>query len=226
MNLEQTLLINAMRQEQRNICGMSVFVVYSVGDVRAGEDKQGRKWSTRMPFAYGRIQGTKGMDGNCVDCILGSVKEPKKAWVVAMPTMHGNEDKVMLGFSSQKQAIQAFLRCYAFKRKFLGKVSEMSIDKLKRRLKKRRGRRLSASGWVTSPWSYYDYSGFDPTPPRNTVPVENEGYDEDDPIEALLRKDPKNIKWYTELTRRLGAKTIAEVALAENWPYGGMDGLP
>jgi hypothetical protein len=226
MNLEQTLALAANQKEYRDICGMRIAVEQRVGDIRKGRDKHGRPWEVRMPFAYGRIQGTKGVDKMAVDVILGPKKNPTKVWVIAIPVYQGNEDKVMLGFSSKQEAVKAFLRCYQHKRKFLGKISEMSVDKLKRRLITRRGRYLSASGWETSPVSNFNYQGFDPVPPKNTIPVENEGYDEDDPVEALLRKDPDNIKFYTELTRRLGAKTISESAIAENWPYGGMDGLP
>jgi Inorganic Pyrophosphatase len=225
VNLDQTLEMIANQKEFRTIADLRVAVEVRAGEVRSGTDKQGRAWSTRMPFAYGRIQGTKGMDGENVDCILGPSQNPKRVWVIAMPINHGNEDKVMLGFTSEKEAVKAFLRCYQHKKKFIGHVSSMTIDKLKAKLVKRRGRRISAM-FETSPWSNYDYSGFDPVSPRNTVPVENEGYDEDDPLDAILRKDKKNMKWYLELTRRAGAKTIAESAVFENWPHGGMDGLP
>jgi Inorganic Pyrophosphatase len=226
MNLDQTLNVLANQKEYRDICGLRIAVEYRAGDIRKGEDKQGRPWSVRLPFPYGRIQGTKGVDGMAVDAILGPLKNPKKVWVISMPRHRGNEDKVMLGFASESESVKAFLRMYSHKKKFIGKVKEMNIDKLKKRLVTRRGTWLSASGWMTSPWSNYQYHGFDPVPPRNTVPVSNPGYDEDDPVEALIRKDPKNIRFYTELTRRLGAKTIAESHVAENWPYGGVEGLP
>jgi hypothetical protein len=147
---------------------------------------------------------------------------------MAMPVHHGNEDKVMLGFSSEREAVRAFLRCYQHKKKFLAHVSEMNIEKLKRKLATRRGRRISAM-FETSPWSNYQYQGFDPVPPKDTVPRSDEGYEPRDKFEEFeekLRKDPKTVKFYTELARRLGAKTIAESAVIENWPYGGMDGLP
>jgi hypothetical protein len=131
----------------------------------------------------------------------------------------------MLGFASKDQAIKAFLRCYQHKKKFLGHVSEMSIERLQRKLSTRRGRRISAM-YETNPWSNFAWQAVDPIPPKNTVPVPNPHYDEDDPLDALLRKDPKNVKFYTELARRLGAKTISQGALIENFPYGGMDGLP
>jgi hypothetical protein len=225
MNLEQSLAFNAMQKEYRTVCGMKIAIEVRAGDIRKGTDKHGRPWQVRMPFAYGRIQGTKGMDGEAVDVILGPLQNPKKVWVVRMPPNNGNEDKVMLGFASERQAVRAFLRCYQHKKKFLGNVSEMDVSKLKSKLVSRRGRSLSAM-FMTSPFSNFQYQGFDPLPPKNTVPVENEGYDKDDPYDAIMRKNKENIKWFMELARRLGAKTIAETSVSENWPYGGMDGLP
>jgi|SRR6185312_1850813 len=229
MNLANTILLaERLVKDVRTVAGFKVAIEFNVGDVRKGKDKYGRPWEVRLPFAYGRLEGTKGLDGEAVDCFIGPLKNPKRVWVVGMPKANGNEDKVMLGFASKDAAIKAFLRCYNFKRKFLGHVSALSTDKLRKRLITRRGKRISASGWETNPWSNYAYQGFDPVPPKNTVPVENEGYDEDDdPWEVLMRKDPDNVKFYTELTRRLGAKTVSESAVIENWPYGGItDGRP
>jgi len=226
MNLEQILTVNAMQKEYRNICGMKIAVEVRAGETRKGVDKQGRAWSVKMPFAYGRIQGTKGVDGESVDVILGPEKNPSKVWVVAMPKHNGNEDKVMLGFTSQKEAVRAFLRCYQHKRKFLGHVKELSVSKLKKKLVTRRGMYISAM-FQSNPFTNFAYQGFDPVPPRDSTSVSEEGYKSRDAFEELeekLRKSPDNIKFYTELTRRLGAKTIAETAVAENWP-NNFDGL-
>ena len=229
MNLSQTMdSLAALAIEARSIAGLKVTIEVPAGEIRKGKDKHGRPWQVRMPFPYGRIQGTKGMDGECVDAIIGPVKNPKKVWVIGLPIHHGNEDKVMLGFASKDQALRAFLRCYQHKKKFLGHVSEMSIDRLQRKLQSRRGRRISAM-YETSPWSNYQYQGFDPVPPKDTVSRSDEGYKPRDAFEELeekLRKDPKNKKFYEELTRRLGAKTISQSSVSENWPTGGMDGLP
>lgn len=231
MNLEQTLLKVAAERRAKETCtiaDLKVAIEFKPGDIRKGKDKYGRPWEVKMPFAYGRIESTLGMDGENVDVILGPKKNPSKAWVIGLPVGHGNEDKVMLGFSSKQEAVRAFLQCYQGKRKFVGSVKEMSISKLKRRLISRRGKRISAM-FETSPISNFQYQGFDPVPPKDTTSVDTEGYKPRTPLEKFeekMRKSPENIKFYTELTRRLGAKTIAETAIAENWPYGGVDGLP
>ena len=118
------------------------------GSVRKGVDKDGTPWRTEMRHHYGYIKGTKGADGEEVDAYLGPDDSAEHAYVVHQSdpeTGAYDEDKVMLGFSSKKDAKEAFLAHYDDP-KFLGQIKEVPMDRLtellasKKRLTKIAGR--------------------------------------------------------------------------------------
>lgn len=112
--------------------GLKVAVENPAGTVRSGPG-----WRTKMQHAYGYLEGTKGRDGDAIDVYVGPHQEAPHAYVVHQRT-HGNwkrwdEDKVMLGFKSKRDAVQAFLKHYDDAR-FLGPVSKLKVEELKQRL--------------------------------------------------------------------------------------------
>ena len=64
---------------------------------------------------YGYIKGTKGADGQPVDCFIGPLKDAKFAYVIHQTTYDGSsfdEDKVMLGWASAERAKAAYKSAY------------------------------------------------------------------------------------------------------------------
>jgi hypothetical protein len=95
--------------------GLPISIETAKGQVRKGMNADGTEWSVVMPCDYGYIKGTKGMDGQEVDCFLGPVKAAKFAYIVHQSKFDGNgfdEDKVLLGFSSADRAKKMYLSAY------------------------------------------------------------------------------------------------------------------
>lgn len=102
------------------------------GHVRRGTNRDGVTWEIRMKFAYGEILGSKGVDGDPVDCFLGpNMESATHVYVVHARKVNRwdqyDEDKCMLGFDSEEDAKAAFLSCYSDPR-FLGDVTAMPVD--------------------------------------------------------------------------------------------------
>src|SRR5882672_217189 len=69
------------------------------GSIRRGVDPDGDDWETKMRLPYGYIPGTKGADGDAVDCFVGPSEHAAYAYVVHsnnIETGEFDEDKVML----------------------------------------------------------------------------------------------------------------------------------
>lgn len=120
-------------QGHTNVQGLRVAVENRKGSVRSGKDKDGHEWRTKMKNPYGYLVGTKGADGEEVDCYVGPNKDAKDAFVVHQHKDTGkgyDEDKALIGFESKKEAKEAYLKHYDDP-KFLGPISRVSIERLK-----------------------------------------------------------------------------------------------
>jgi hypothetical protein len=116
-----------------NFQGLRIAVENRKGDVRRGADSDGKKWETRMRMPYGYLVSTKGADGEPVDTYVGPGKEAPDAYVVHQrdkETGKYDEDKVMLGFRSKKEAKEAFLAHYDSP-KFLGPIKRVDVERLR-----------------------------------------------------------------------------------------------
>jgi hypothetical protein len=125
--------------------GIPISVENSRGSWRAGTDPDGHEWKVYMHHDYGYIRGTKGQDGEHLDCYVGYDMEATHAYVVHQvrpDTSEFDEDKVMLGFSSKKEAKAAYLRQYDTP-KFYGGMREIPMDAFKLMLRTHRGKRLT-----------------------------------------------------------------------------------
>ena len=105
-----------------------------VGSVRHGIDPNGESWQTRMVYPYGYILGSRGVDGDGVDCYVGSNPEAPMVYVIhqrkAGDWSAYDEDKAMLCFDSQADAERAYLLHYNDER-FLGPITIMPVEKFK-----------------------------------------------------------------------------------------------
>lgn len=106
------------------------------GSVRKGTDKDGKPWRTVMKMPYGYIKGSKGADGEDIDCYVGPHKNAPNAYVVHQRKSDGtgyDEDKVLLGLRNKEEATKGYLAHYNSD-KFLGPVKEVPVERLKEML--------------------------------------------------------------------------------------------
>lgn len=124
--------------------GLDISVENKKGSTREGIDSDGKAWKTKFKYPYGYIKGTVGVDKDHVDCYLGDNPEASEAFIIAQnvpETGKYDEDKVMLGFDSKEQAKKAYENHYN-KPGFFGSMKVVSIEKLKKLLEKRKGKKL------------------------------------------------------------------------------------
>lgn len=95
---------------QENFAGLPIHVEIDRGDQKSGVDQNGEGWSHIYQYPYGEIARTEGEDGDPVDCYLGPNPRSKNVYVVHQMKQDGShdEDKVMLGFDTPRQAEQAY----------------------------------------------------------------------------------------------------------------------
>lgn len=92
--------------------GLPISIETKKGQVRKGVNHDGTPWCVTMPADYGYIKGTKGVDGQHVDCFIGPLKDAKFGYVFHIKndaTGAFDEDKVCLGFKSD-EACTAMLK--------------------------------------------------------------------------------------------------------------------
>ena len=93
--------------------GLEITIENPEGSIREGTKEDGTKWETTFFHAYGYINGTKGADGDEVDCFLGPNPEAVFIYVIHQKQAGKyDEDKCMLGFDSEESARDAYLAHY------------------------------------------------------------------------------------------------------------------
>jgi len=123
-----------------NFQGLNIAIENRKGSVRKGKDSDGHEWRTKMIAPYGYFVGSKGKDNEEVDVYVGPDKKAPKAYVVHQHNDDGkgfDEDKVIVGVRSKKEAKELYLKHYDDK-KFLGPISIVDMDRLKQLLASKR----------------------------------------------------------------------------------------
>ncbi|HUW48260.1 MAG TPA: hypothetical protein VMW36_05920, partial [Patescibacteria group bacterium] len=118
--------------------GLPVSIENKKGSVRKWYDPHGEEsGQTKMHFDYGYINGTCGVDGDYVDVYIGPNKESKTVFVVHQMKKPDfkkyDEDKVMLGFDSAKEAKSAYLKQYNDPG-FFGALDEIPMNAFKKKV--------------------------------------------------------------------------------------------
>lgn len=130
MSAERTLL-KAMKTRHCIIDfqQIPIHVTHPVGSIRTFPDRQ-----TVMHHAYGYIQGTHGHDGEELDCYIGPNPLTRRAFIIHQLRPDGmfDEDKIMLGFSSEKEARQAYAVHRHDGEACIGSVHDMKMRAFKR----------------------------------------------------------------------------------------------
>lgn len=94
--------------------GMNIVIENPRGSIRKGNSVDG-PWSTKMPHHYGFIKGTKGADGDEVDCFIGPDMKSQKVYIVNQVDVNSrdfDEHKVMLGFTNAQDAKEAYYAAF------------------------------------------------------------------------------------------------------------------
>lgn len=117
--------------------GLPIAIENKPGSVRKWSSPDGEGGETRMKYAYGFIQRTRGMDGDEIDVFLGPDPRAPTVYVIHQQnpkTGIWDEDKCFLGFSNQKLAESAYREHYD-RPDFMITTSPMSVDHFKRWIK-------------------------------------------------------------------------------------------
>lgn len=131
--------IDAARKLHKRIKfqGLNISVENRAGSVRSGVDPGGKKWQSKMFNDYGYVKGSKGFDGEGVDCFIGPNPNARTAYVVHImrpPDFKKyDEDKVMLGFNSAAAAKHALLRHYD-SHKFFGSMDAIPMTDFRKKV--------------------------------------------------------------------------------------------
>lgn len=106
------------------------------------DENTGEKGSNLMHYDYGYVQQSLGMDQDEVDVYLGPDAQAKNAYVIAQMKkpdfVEVDEQKVMLGFSSQAEAKAAYIKQYD-NPKFYGGMVVIPMDEFKDKINRYRG---------------------------------------------------------------------------------------
>lgn len=117
--------------------GLTITIETPANTTRSGTDRNGHEWSTKMQNDYGYINRTEGVDGDHVDCYIGPNDAAEQVYIVHQRKAGDweayDEDKVMLGFDSEEEAKEAYLKHYDDPR-FLGPVTAMPFDEFKEKV--------------------------------------------------------------------------------------------
>ncbi|WP_333969563.1 hypothetical protein, partial [Pseudomonas aeruginosa] len=94
------------------------------GSIRQGKDGS---WRVQMKHHYGFIKGTKGADGDEVDCFVGPNLGSKRVFVVNQVNKEGqfDEHKCMLGFNNINDAKSGYMSCFRPGWDGLGSIHEV-----------------------------------------------------------------------------------------------------
>ena len=112
------------------------------GSTREGKDPNGKTWKTEFRGShYGEIRGSKGTDGDPLDVYIKNPPDDNSntAYIVHQnhPRTHPkkagqyDEDKVILGVSSAKEAKELYLKHYN-RKDFFRSITEMPLEAFKR----------------------------------------------------------------------------------------------
>ena len=135
--------------------GMKITIEAPRGTDRVLHDDEGKQvYRRRMYHDYGYIDGTKGRDGDEVDCFVGPITNAPEVFIIHMKDMGANvteredEDKCFIGFSSADTAKAAFLMHYPAS--FYDGMTSLPVDVFKKRLAQasqpHRKKKITAAG--------------------------------------------------------------------------------
>jgi hypothetical protein len=121
-------------QKRLTFQGIPIAIENTVGSVRKWKDGLGGEGRSVMQHAYGYVERTTGADEDEIDVFIGPDPKALQAYIVHQRNVHTDvydEDKVMLGFSNERDALAAYNANYD-RRDFIITVTPMDMDAFKR----------------------------------------------------------------------------------------------
>ncbi|MGZ8220079.1 MAG: defense against restriction DarA-related protein [Methylobacter sp.] len=114
------------------IYGLPVAIEQPRHSYRTGIGADGKRWTNRMAAHYGYFSGTKGADGDPVDCFIGYYPQSEYAWIINQ-NINGkfDEHKVMLAMPDEETARKSYTESYDKGWNGLHSIVKASIDQLK-----------------------------------------------------------------------------------------------
>ncbi len=117
---------------------LEIGVEHDKGQQREWTDAEDKKRKTLVKHPYGYVFGTRGMDGDHVDCFVGPNKDAKEVYVIgtnkAPEFVQEDEQKCMIGFSSAAEAKDAFLDHYKANPAIFRYLKTFPYDKFKEKV--------------------------------------------------------------------------------------------
>lgn len=98
-----------------NFQGLAIHVENVRGSTREGVDSDGTPWKVTMKHHYGEVDQTEGVDHDPVDIYVGPNGDSPLVVVVRQQdpkTKKYDEDKVMVGFNTEDEAVEAYKAQY------------------------------------------------------------------------------------------------------------------
>jgi hypothetical protein len=127
------------RKGHVNVQGLEIAIENAKGSTRSGVNKAGEAWKVALPAHYGYIKGTEGKDKDHLDVYIGDNPGGMLVFVVNQQREEGgfDEHKIMLGFASKDEAIDAYDRAFTgdLGPKLRESVMSTTVHKLKDWLK-------------------------------------------------------------------------------------------
>lgn len=128
------------RKDHISFQGIPITIENKKGSTRRGVAASGNSWSCTLPADYGYIKHTEGADGDQVDAYIGADKQSPLVIIVNqkdLRTGRFDEHKCMLGYNSERAAVEDYCRAFADGkgRARIASVEPMSIHAFKAWLK-------------------------------------------------------------------------------------------
>lgn len=125
---------------------LPISIEQAKGSSREWTDHEGNSGKTKMVYAYGYIEDSEGADGDSVDVYVGPDEDSEWVYVIhQMKTpefVEFDEDKCMIGFDSEEEAKEAYLKHYD-KDDFYGGMSVMKMQDFKKKLEDKRSQKIT-----------------------------------------------------------------------------------
>lgn len=117
--------------------GLAITLEHAKGHTRSGVDKDGRKWTSILPCAYGYIRRVpKGADKDHLDVYLGPHTKAPHVFIIDQldkDTKKFDEHKIGIGWGSKNQFIQTYKRSFSDGKGAarIGAVHSMTLSQFK-----------------------------------------------------------------------------------------------
>lgn len=187
------------RKGHIKVDGYDIVLENPKGTTRSGKDANGKEWSITMKHDYGYIRGTKGTDGDHIDVYLSDNPTAGNVYVVDQidqQTGDFDEHKVMYGFNSMEEAVQAYRDQYEDGWK-VGTVTEVSREEFKKW--------VDSSARKTKPFA--DYKTVKPLETEHTQSGENYAHNSEEIMHEVMKPAESSEKYTitpTQYTNKKG----------------------